>query len=41
MPKILITPLQEKDIDGAIDTIQLAFAEDPYNLWIYDDRSKV
>jgi len=41
MSKILVTPLTAKDIDGAIDTIQLAFAEDPYNLWVYDDRSKV
>jgi hypothetical protein len=34
----LMTPA---DIDGAIDTIQQAFAEDPYNKWIYNDRSKV
>lgn len=33
--------LTEADIQGAITTIQLAFAEDPYNLWVYDDRSKV
>jgi hypothetical protein len=36
-----VTPLSEADIQGAITTIQLAFAEDPYNLWVYDDRSKV
>jgi hypothetical protein len=33
--------MTEADIDGAIDTIQQAFAEDPYNRWIYPDRSKV
>ncbi|KAF2425707.1 acyl-CoA N-acyltransferase [Tothia fuscella] len=33
----LMTPA---DIDGAIDTVQQAFAEDPYNRWIYNDRSK-
>jgi GNAT superfamily N-acetyltransferase len=33
--------MTEADIDGAIDTIQQAFAQDPYNLWIYPDRSKV
>ena len=31
----------EADIDGAIDTIQQAFANDPYNNWVYPDRSKV
>lgn len=38
---IKITPLTEEDIPGAIDTIQQAFADDPYNRWIYNDRSKV
>lgn len=38
---IVVTPLSETDIQGAITTIQLAFVEDPYNLWVYDDRSKV
>jgi hypothetical protein len=33
--------MTERDIDGAIDTIQQAFAEDPYNNWVYPDRSKV
>lgn len=33
--------MTEADIPGAIDTIQQAFAEDPYNKWIYNDRSKV
>ena len=38
---IEITPLAEEDIPGAIGTVQQAFADDPYNRWIYDDRSKV
>lgn len=38
---IQVTPLTESDIQGAITTIQLAFADDPYNRWVYDDRSKV
>jgi hypothetical protein len=38
---IQVSRMTEADIDGAIDTIQQAFAEDPYNLWIYPDRSKV
>lgn len=33
--------MTEADIDGAIDTIQKAFAADPYNNWVYPDRSKV
>lgn len=33
--------MTEADIDGAIDTIQQAFAGDPYNNWVYPDRSKV
>ncbi|KAF2742048.1 acetyltransferas-like protein, partial [Sporormia fimetaria CBS 119925] len=37
---IQITPMTEADIPGAIDTIQQAFADDPYNNWIYPDRSK-
>lgn len=36
-----ITRMTEADIDGAIDCIQKAFAKDPYNLWVFDDRSKV
>jgi len=32
--------MQEEDIDGAIDTIQQAFADDPYAKWIYNDQSK-
>ena len=38
---IQVTPLTEPDIQGAITTIQLAFADDPYNRWVYNDRSKV
>lgn len=38
---ILVTPLTESDIPGAIACIQEAFQNDPYNLWVYDDRSKV
>ncbi|KAI9838233.1 MAG: hypothetical protein M1837_002507 [Sclerophora amabilis] len=35
-----ISPLTEADIPGAIDTIQQAFADDPYNHWVFDDRAK-
>jgi GNAT superfamily N-acetyltransferase len=35
-----VSLMREGDIDGAIDTIQEAFAEDPYAIWVYD-RSKV
>jgi hypothetical protein len=38
---IEISPLKEADIPGAIDSIQQAFANDPYNLWVYSDRDKV
>ena len=38
---IKVSRMTEADIDGAIDTIQQAFADDPYNKWIYPDRSKV
>ncbi|ORY17133.1 acetyltransferas-like protein [Clohesyomyces aquaticus] len=38
---IQVTRMKEADIDGAIDTIQQAFAEDPYNRWVYPDRIKV
>jgi hypothetical protein len=38
---IEVSRLTEADIQGAITCIQLAFAEDPYNLWVYNDRSKV
>jgi hypothetical protein len=38
---IEISLITEADIPGAIDAIQKAFADDPYNLWVYNDRSKV
>lgn len=38
---IEITPLTEADIPGAIDTIQQAFTDDPYNRWVFNDRSHV
>ncbi|KAF2251871.1 acetyltransferas-like protein [Trematosphaeria pertusa] len=38
---IQVSRMTEADIDGAIDTIQQAFAEDPYNRWVYPDRSKI
>ena len=38
---IEISPITEADIPGAIDAIQKAFADDPYNLWVFNDRSKV
>ncbi|MCJ1415612.1 hypothetical protein MMC32_001944 [Xylographa parallela] len=36
---VVVTPLKEADISGAIDCIQAAFAEDPYNRWVFNDRS--
>ncbi|KAF2004312.1 acyl-CoA N-acyltransferase, partial [Amniculicola lignicola CBS 123094] len=38
---IQVSRMTEADIDGAIDTIQQAFANDPYNQWVYPDRSKI
>jgi hypothetical protein len=38
---IEVSRMTEADIDGAIDTIQQAFANDPYNNWVFPDRSKV
>lgn len=38
---IEVTRMKEADIDGAIDTIQQAFANDPYNNWVFPDREKV
>jgi hypothetical protein len=40
-PQIEISRLTEEDIPGAIEAIQQAFAEDPYNRWIYNVREKV
>jgi len=37
---IQVNRITEADIGGAIDTIQQAFADDPYNKWVYPDRSK-
>lgn len=34
---IKVIQLEEKDIPGAIQCIQVAFAEDPYNNWIVKD----
>jgi hypothetical protein len=33
--------MRPEDIDGAIDTIQQAFADDPYNNWIYPSKEQV
>ena len=33
--------MTEADINGAIDCIQKAFAEDPYNKWVFNDRANV
>jgi hypothetical protein len=41
MSDLEVSLMKEEDIDGAIATIQQAFAEDPYNKWIYDERPKV
>jgi hypothetical protein len=38
---IEIFPITEADVPGAIDAIQKAFADDPYNLWVFNDRAKV
>ncbi|MCJ1248995.1 hypothetical protein MMC30_006216 [Trapelia coarctata] len=36
---VTITPLTEADIPGAIECIQQAFADDPYNHWVFDRTS--
>ncbi|ORY63523.1 acyl-CoA N-acyltransferase [Pseudomassariella vexata] len=33
---IKVYPLTEADISGAVKAIQVAFADDPYNNWIFD-----
>ncbi|KAF2838171.1 acyl-CoA N-acyltransferase [Patellaria atrata CBS 101060] len=38
--KIHVRRMTEADIDGAVDTIQLAFKDDPYSKWIYNEESK-
>lgn len=34
-----VTRMTEADIEGAIDCIQIAFAQDPYNQWIFDSST--
>ncbi|KAH8898926.1 acyl-CoA N-acyltransferase [Thozetella sp. PMI_491] len=34
--EIEVSNLTEADIDGAVKAVQDAFAEDPYNQWVYD-----
>jgi hypothetical protein len=41
MSELEVSPMKEEDIDGAIATVQQAFAEDPYNKWIYNVRENV
>ncbi|KAI0013994.1 acyl-CoA N-acyltransferase [Xylariaceae sp. FL0662B] len=36
MSPIKVTPLTEADIPGAVSAIQEAFADDPYNNWVFD-----
>ncbi|KAK3701197.1 hypothetical protein LTR37_015576 [Vermiconidia calcicola] len=36
---IEVTPLTEKDIPGAVTCIQRAFAQDPYNNWVFSQRN--
>lgn len=38
---IKVALMEEEDIPGAVDCIQRAFADDPYNRWVFNDRSKV
>lgn len=33
-----ITRMVESDIDGAVDCIQKAFAEDPYFAWVFPEN---
>ncbi|KLU83561.1 hypothetical protein MAPG_02616 [Magnaporthiopsis poae ATCC 64411] len=40
MAPIRITPLGESDIPGVVTAIQTAFDDDPYNNWIFNDKSK-
>ncbi|KAH9906482.1 hypothetical protein F4778DRAFT_726260 [Xylariomycetidae sp. FL2044] len=35
MPMI-VSPLTEPDIPGVVSAIQEAFAEDPYNNWVFN-----
>ncbi|KAK5167729.1 uncharacterized protein LTR77_007428 [Saxophila tyrrhenica] len=36
---IEITPITEGDIPGAVTCIQQAFKEDPYNNWVFDQKT--
>ncbi|TVY78213.1 hypothetical protein LSUE1_G004673 [Lachnellula suecica] len=38
---ISITRLAEAHIPSAVTAIQEAFKDDPYNLWVYNDRAKL
>ncbi|KAI5863161.1 acyl-CoA N-acyltransferase [Durotheca rogersii] len=33
---IIVSPMTEADIPGAVSAIQQAFADDPYNNWVFD-----
>ncbi|CAK4030163.1 acyl- N-acyltransferase [Lecanosticta acicola] len=35
---IKVTPISAEDVPGAVKCIQDAFAEDPYNHWVFNDR---
>lgn len=37
---IQVSSLTEKDIPGAVHCIQAAFADDPYNRWVFSDRAR-
>ncbi|KAF1989993.1 hypothetical protein K402DRAFT_451601 [Aulographum hederae CBS 113979] len=37
---IEVTRMTVEDIDGAVDTVQQAFKEDPYSKWIYNEPSQ-
>jgi hypothetical protein len=38
---LAVTPITHADIPSAIDSIQQAFADDPYNRWVFPDRAAV
>lgn len=38
---IVVTPMTEADVDGAVDCVQKAFADDPYNRWVFNRRENV
>lgn len=35
-PKVIVEPIRERDIDGAVSCIQRAFSDDPYKNWVFD-----